>query len=105
MLSKPMYSCRAILPIMLEMPTPPSEIALMKIMKDRMKIMSDARPNQLISFLTMCCPIIAAKKATTVKKRAAKGSKIKCQMHGIICVLGVCREERVPYGTGNRSKR
>ncbi|BAH94283.1 Os08g0389733 [Oryza sativa Japonica Group] len=83
----------------------PSEIALMKIMKDRMKIMSDARPNQLISFLTMCCPIIAAKKATTVKKRAAKGSKIKCQMHGIICVLGVCREERVPYGTGNRSKR
>jgi hypothetical protein len=28
------------------------EIALMKIMEAKMKMMSDARPNQLISFLT-----------------------------------------------------
>jgi hypothetical protein len=30
----------------------PREIALMKIMEAKMKMMSDARPNHLINFLT-----------------------------------------------------
>jgi hypothetical protein len=45
----------------------PREIALTNIMKANMKMMSDARPNQLISFLTTCWPIMAAKNATTTK--------------------------------------
>ena len=45
----------------------PREIALMKIMKASMKMMSDARPNQLINLLTTCCPIMAATNATATK--------------------------------------
>jgi hypothetical protein len=45
----------------------PREIALTKIMKANMKMMSDARPNQLISLLTTCWPIMAATNATATK--------------------------------------
>lgn len=45
----------------------PREIALTKIMKASMKMISDARPNQLINFLTTCWPMMAATNATTVK--------------------------------------
>jgi hypothetical protein len=45
----------------------PREIALTKIMKANMKMMSDARPNQLINLLTTCCPMIAAMNVTMMK--------------------------------------
>ena len=45
----------------------PREIALAKIMKASMKMISDARPNQLINFLTTCWPMRAATNATKVK--------------------------------------
>jgi hypothetical protein len=45
----------------------PSEIALMKIMEANMKMMSDARPNHLISLLTKCWPVMAAMNATAAK--------------------------------------
>ena len=45
----------------------PREIALAKIMKASMKMISDARPNQLINFLTACWPKRAATNATKVK--------------------------------------
>lgn len=45
----------------------PRGIVLRKIMMDNVKIMIDARPNQLITFLTIRWPTIAEKNATTVK--------------------------------------
>jgi hypothetical protein len=45
----------------------PRESALMKIMKDNMKTMIDARPSRSISFLTTLWPTIAAKNARMVK--------------------------------------
>lgn len=45
----------------------PSVSALTKIMDARMKMMSDARPSHAISFLTQCCPVMAATNATPVK--------------------------------------
>lgn len=50
----------------------PSEIALTKIVKARMKMMRDALPSIMINFLTTCCPIKAATVATATKYRAAK---------------------------------
>lgn len=50
----------------------PSEIALIKIVKARMKMIRDALPNMLISLLTTCCPIKAAIVATKTKYTAAK---------------------------------
>jgi hypothetical protein len=47
--------------------TVPREIALTKIMKANMKMMRDARPNQLINLLTTCWPMIAAMNATMMK--------------------------------------
>ena len=41
--------------------------ALTKIMDAKMKMMRDARPSQAISFLTKCCPVMAATNATPVK--------------------------------------
>lgn len=49
----------------------PSEIALTKIVKARMKMIKDALPNIVISFLTACCPVNAAKVATATKYTAA----------------------------------
>jgi hypothetical protein len=48
----------------------PRVIALMKMKKDNMKMINDARPKKLISFLETRWPIIAAKNARLVKKRA-----------------------------------
>lgn len=45
----------------------PSVSALTKIMDARMKMMSDERPSHAISFLTQCCPVMAATNATPVK--------------------------------------
>jgi hypothetical protein len=39
-------------------------------MKAKMKMMSDARPNQLINLLTTCWPIMAAMNATMTKYKA-----------------------------------
>lgn len=50
----------------------PSEIALIKIVKARMKMIRDALPNMLISLLTACCPTKAATVATETKYTAAK---------------------------------
>lgn len=52
------------------MPTPPSDIALTKTVKDRMKMIREALPNKLIIFLTTCCPTNAATVATPTKYRA-----------------------------------
>lgn len=49
----------------------PSEIALTRIMKAKMKMISDALLSRLIIFLTTCCPTSAATVATTIKYRAA----------------------------------
>lgn len=40
-----------------------------------MKMMSDALPNKIISFLTTCCPMKAAMVATATKYRAASKEK------------------------------
>lgn len=45
----------------------PNEMALTKIVEARMKIMRDALPSMLISFLTACWPIKAATVATATK--------------------------------------
>ena len=45
----------------------PNETALTKIVKDRMKIIMDALPKIIISFLTACCPTMAATVATEMK--------------------------------------
>lgn len=45
----------------------PSDNALTKIVKDRVKMIIDALPNMLISFLTTCCPTKAAIVATAKK--------------------------------------
>ena len=45
----------------------PREIALTNIVKDKMKIIKDALPIKLISFLITCCPTNAAMAATMVK--------------------------------------
>nr|GMC46641.1 Os08g0389733 [Ipomoea batatas]GMC77883.1 Os08g0389733 [Ipomoea batatas]GME09563.1 Os08g0389733 [Ipomoea batatas] len=57
---------------MFEIPTPPSEIALTKIVNARMKMINDALPNTAINLLTTCCPIKAAIVATAVKKRTIR---------------------------------
>jgi hypothetical protein len=57
--------------------TVPRESALMKIMKDNMKMIIDARPNRPISFLTTRWPTIAAKNASVVKNIAAQISENK----------------------------
>jgi hypothetical protein len=49
------------------MDTVPRVRALTKIIDAKMKMMRDARPNQAISFLTQCCPVMAATNATPVK--------------------------------------
>lgn len=49
----------------------PSDIALIKIMDARMKIMRDARPRAAMSLLTTCCPTKAAIVATPTRYRAA----------------------------------
>ena len=49
----------------------PSETALTKIVKAKMKIMRDALPKTSISFLTTCCPTKAAIVATATKYTAA----------------------------------
>jgi hypothetical protein len=54
--------------------TVPREIALTKIMKDNIKMINDARPNKLITFLATRWPTIAAKNARLLKKRAAQNS-------------------------------
>ncbi len=41
-------------------------------MKARIKMISDALPNKMINFLTICCPMKAANVATAEKYRAAK---------------------------------
>jgi hypothetical protein len=55
----------------------PRVIALMKMKKDNMKMINDARPKKLISFLETRWPIIAAKNARLVKKRAEQNSEIE----------------------------
>lgn len=45
----------------------PNEIALTKMVKARMKMIRDALPNIMISFLTTCCPTKAAIVATITK--------------------------------------
>ena len=45
----------------------PNETALTNIVEARMKIIRDALPNRIISFLTMCCPTKAAIVATRMK--------------------------------------
>lgn len=45
----------------------PSDIALTKIVKARMKIIKDARPRMAIILLTTCCPVKAAIVATATK--------------------------------------
>lgn len=50
----------------------PREIALTKIMEDNMKMINDARPSQLTSFLATHWPTIAATNVRPVKKRAAQ---------------------------------
>lgn len=45
----------------------PSDIALTKIVAERMKIIIDALPNILITFLTTCCPTRAEKLATAAR--------------------------------------
>jgi hypothetical protein len=47
----------------------------MKIMKANMKMISDARPNQLTNLLTICCPMMAAKNATVTRKAAEELEK------------------------------
>ena len=42
----------------------PNDMALMKIMEARMKMIRDALPNILIIFLTTCCPTSATIVAT-----------------------------------------
>lgn len=49
------------------MPTPPNETALTNIVEARIKMIRDALPNKMISFLTMCCPTKAAIVATRTK--------------------------------------
>lgn len=48
----------------------PSETALTKIVKAKMKMIRDALPIMMISFLTICCPTHAAIVATTTKYNA-----------------------------------
>jgi len=55
----------------------PSETALTKIVKARMKIIRDALPIMVISLLTTCCPTNAATVATAAKYRAEKKSITK----------------------------
>jgi len=50
----------------------PNETALANIVEARIKIIRDALPNTMISFLTMCCPTKAAITATTVKYTAVQ---------------------------------
>lgn len=45
----------------------PTNIALTNIVDARMKMIRDALPNILISFLTTCCPTTAAIVATVKK--------------------------------------
>lgn len=45
----------------------PSDIALTKIVKARMKIIKDARPRMAIILLTTCWPVKAATVATAIK--------------------------------------
>jgi hypothetical protein len=52
----------------------PREIALTNIKEDNMKMINDARPNKLITFLATRWPTIAAKNARLLKKRAAQNS-------------------------------
>jgi hypothetical protein len=59
----------------------PREIALTNIKEDNMKMINDARPNKLITFLATRWPIIAAKNATPVKNRAARNSDKKLLLH------------------------
>lgn len=54
----------------------PSEIALTNIVKARMKMISDALPNNIISLLTICCPTKAAIVATATKYRAVE--RLEC---------------------------
>lgn len=49
----------------------PREIALTKIVKARMKMISDALPSIIIILLTTCCPTKAATVATATKYIAA----------------------------------
>lgn len=49
----------------------PSEIALTKIVKASMKMISDALPSITIILLTTCCPTKAATVATATKYAAA----------------------------------
>lgn len=50
----------------------PSDIALIKIMDARMKMMRDALPMTAINLLTTCCPTKAATVATPTRYRAAQ---------------------------------
>lgn len=50
----------------------PSETALTKIVKAKMKMINDALPSRLTIFLTTCCPTNAANVATTTKYKAAR---------------------------------
>lgn len=45
----------------------PKDIALTNIVKAKMKMISDALPSKIISFLTICCPTKAATVATATK--------------------------------------
>lgn len=45
----------------------PSEIALTNIVKARIKMIKDARPNKIISLRTICCPTMAARVATRTR--------------------------------------
>jgi hypothetical protein len=81
----------------------PRVTALMKMKKDNMKIINDARPNKLISFLEARWPTIAAKNARPVKTRAAKKSDSKLVLSGFH--RRNRGKETIPYGTGNRRRR
>lgn len=45
----------------------PNDIALTKIVRARMKIIIDALPKIMTTFLTTCCPTTAERVATTAK--------------------------------------
>lgn len=65
----------------------PREIALTKIVKASMKMMIDARPNRMINFLTMCCPVRAAMVATMTKYDAEKEKRKHVEEHIHLCFL------------------
>jgi hypothetical protein len=68
-----------------------------------MKMINDARPSKLITFLATRWPIIAAKNATLVKKRAARNSEIELLVLHDDTIEGTNKERQyhMVQGTGS----